>query len=169
MRVVILLAVAYLPMLVEARRAATNERARLATGGVEARGDVYGVMRVAYPAAFLLMIVEDVVSGGPSRAAAIAGLALFVAAKAVKWWAIVSLGSAWTFRVITVPGAPLVTRGPYGFLRHPNYVAVVGELAGFALMAGATATGPIATILFGILMLKRIAIEERALGLIPDP
>ena len=169
MRVVILLAVAYLPMLVEARRAGSNERARLATGGVEARGDVYGVMRVAYPAAFLLMIVEDVVSGGPSRAGAIAGLAMFVAAKALKWWAIASLGSAWTFRVITVPGEPLVARGPYGLMRHPNYVAVVGELMGFALIAGATTTGPIATILFGILMLKRIAVEERALGLIPDP
>ena len=169
MRVVLLIALAYLPMLGEARRAATNERARLASGGIEAPGDVYGVMRVAYPAAFLLMIVEDVVSGGPLRSAAIAGIALFIAAKAFKWWAILSLGSAWTFRVITVPGAPLVTRGPYRLMRHPNYVAVVGELVGFALLAGATATGPIATILFGILMLKRIAIEERALGLIPDP
>jgi methyltransferase len=165
MRVIVLFALAFLPMLIEARRAAANERARLARGGIEAPADVYTVMRVAYPAAFLLMIVEHAVSGGASRSAAIAGLAVFIAAKALKWWAILSLGAAWTFRVITVPGAPLVTGGPYRLMRHPNYVAVTGELAGFALMAGAVVTGPLVTVLFGILMLKRIAIEERALGL----
>src|SRR5439155_18569240 len=128
------------------------------------RGDGYGVMRIAYPAAFLAMIVEDVVSGAPSRAAAAAGLVLFIAAKALKWWAIRALGAAWTFRVITLPGVPLVASGPYRVIRHPNYVAVAGELVGFALMAGAAITGPIATMLFGILMLKRMAIEDRALG-----
>src|SRR6185295_18428860 len=124
MRVILLFALAYVPMLIEARRAAANERARLARGGIEAPADVYTVMRVAYPAAFLLMIVEHAVSGGVSRSAAIAGLAVFVAAKTLKWWAILSLGAAWTFRVITVPGAPLVSGGPYRLMRHPNYVAV---------------------------------------------
>jgi methyltransferase len=157
-------------MLVEARRAAANERARLASGGIEASGDVYGIMRVAYPAAFLLMIVEHAWSGAPPRSAAFAGIAIFVTAKALKWWAILSLRAAWTFRVITVPGTPLVTGGPYRLMRHPNSVAVAGELVGFALMAGAATTGPIVTILFGILMLRRIAIEERALGFsVPKP
>jgi methyltransferase len=54
--------------------------------------------------------------------------------------------------------------GPYRFLRHPNYVAVLGELAGTALMAQAPVTGPLALIFFATLMLLRIRVEERALG-----
>ena len=160
----IVLAIVYGPMLIEARRAAANERTQLQHGGVEASGDVYDAMRVAYPLAFLSMIVECALRGGPpTAAAAVAGLALFAAAKALKWWAILTLGSSWTFRVIVVPGAPLVARGPYRFVRHPNYAAVVGELIATALSTGAWVTGPVAIIGFGLLILKRIAVEERAL------
>ena len=55
-------------------------------------------------------------------------------------------GACWTFRVIVVPGTTLVASGPYRFMRHPNYVAVVGELVGVALMTGARVTGPLATL-----------------------
>jgi len=151
-------------MLLEARRAAANEAAQTARGGVEPRGDVYKMMRVAYPAAFLAMIVEGAVRGPVPAAALAAGATLFAAAKALKWWAILTLGRAWTFRVIVVPGMPLIVHGPYRHLRHPNYVGVAGELVGVALMTGALVTGPIATIGFGALMLKRIAVEQRALG-----
>ena len=167
MRVLIALAVVFVPMLFEARRAAANERAQLSRGGIEAAGDVYRIMRVAYPAAFLAMIAEGAMRGGPRVGVVAVGAAVFVLAKILKWWAIASLGQSWTFRVITVSGAVLVTTGPYAFLRHPNYIAVVGELVGTALVAGALLTGPTATIAFGILMMKRIAIEERALT--PNP
>jgi methyltransferase len=158
-----LLVLVFVPMLVEARRAAANERAQRTRGGVEAPGDVYSAMQVAYPAAFLLMIAEGAWRGGSTTVFLAAGLALFAAAKMLKWWAILALGRSWTFRVITVPRAPLVTRGPYRILRHPNYVGVIGELAGVGLMSGALLTGPLATIGFGLLILKRIAVEERAL------
>ncbi len=150
-------------MLLEAQRAAANERAKLRGGGIEAPGDVYRVMRLAYPAAFLLMIVEGALRGPVGARAAIVGAAIFVLGKALKWWAIVTLGPAWTFRIITVPSAPLVADGPYAVLPHPNYIGVVGELVGTALMTGAIVTGPIATLGFGALMLKRIAVENRAL------
>jgi methyltransferase len=149
-------------MAVEARRAAANERAQMARGGVEARGDVYPIMQVAYPAAFLLMIGESLVRGG-AAALFVPGLVLFLAAKALKWWAITSLGPFWTFKVIVLPGSTLVASGPYRLMRHPNYVAVVGELAAVALMTGAAVAGPVATVGFSLLMLRRIAIEERAL------
>src|SRR5207302_315004 len=77
----------------------------------------------------------------------LAGATLFAAAKALKWWAIATLGPAWTFRVIVVPGAPLVASGPYRFVAHPNYIGVVGELVGATLMTGAFISGPIATAL----------------------
>jgi len=163
---VALLAVVFVPMLIEAQRAAVNEQFQREQGGVEAPGDVYQAMRIAYPLTFLAMIGEQAVRGSASAALVAAGLLVFVAAKALKWWAIVSLGGFWTFRVITRPGAALVTSGPYRFIRHPNYVAVVGELAGVALMSAAWVAGPVSVVLFGWLILKRIAIEERALQIV---
>lgn len=149
-------------MAIEARRAAANEGAQLARGGIEAAGDVYPIMQVAYPAAFVLMLGESLVRGG-TTSMVIPGLLLFLAAKALKWWAITSLGPFWTFRVIVLPGSTLVASGPYRLMRHPNYVAVVAELAGVALMTGALVAGPVATVGFSLLMLRRITIEERAL------
>jgi methyltransferase len=164
----LLLIVVFVPMLVEAGRAARNEHAQRGRGGIEPPGDVYSVMRVAYPAAFLVMIAEGLwrhAQGEPaSWRMAIVGLAVFLIAKALKWWAIVSLGPAWTFRVIVVPGAPQVAGGPYAYLRHPNYVAVVLELAGIALASGARVSGPLMTLAFGALMMKRIFVEDKALG-----
>ena len=155
-------ALVYLPMLIEAWVAARHERAQRARGGVEAPGDVYRLMRVAYPVAFAAMIAESVWDG--SHTVVVAGLVLFGAAKALKWWAILALGPAWTFRVIVRSGVPLVHRGPYRLMRHPNYVGVAGELVGIALAAGARFSGPVMTLMFCGLMLKRIAVEERALG-----
>ena len=152
----------FAPMLVEARRASANERAQRARGGIEPAGDVYKIMQAAYPGAFLVMIAEGAVRGVPPPAVLAAGVALFAAAKALKWWAILALGPFWTFRVIVVPGAPLVARGPYRYLRHPNYVAVAGELIAAAMMTGAIVMGPIATAGFVLLMLKRIGRGSRA-------
>jgi methyltransferase len=156
-------AIVYLPMLIEAHRATANERLQRARGGVEPPDDVFKMMRVAYPGAFLLMIVDGAMGRLPEPAAVAAGVTLFAASKALKWWAIHTLGQAWTFRVIVVPGAPLITSGPYRFVRHPNYIAVVGELVAAALMTGSRIGSPIAVVGFGLLMLKRIVVEQRAL------
>jgi len=158
--------IVYLSMIVEAGRARRNEQAQLARGGHEPDGDVYAIMRVAYPAVFLTMLVEGALRGAPPANVMAAGAALFVAAKALKWWAIVSLGSAWTFRIIVMPGVSLVAAGPYRYLRHPNYVAVIGELASVALLTGARVAGPIATIVFGALVARRVSVENRALDAI---
>ena len=156
-------AAVFVPMLVEAARARRNERQQTARGGVEPQGDVYDLMRVAYPASFVAMIGEGWMRGVPAAPLFAAGAALFVAAKILKIWAIRSLGSFWTFRVIVVPGARIVGDGPYRYVRHPNYIAVVGELVGVALMTGALVSGPLVVIFFGALMARRIAVEERAL------
>jgi len=153
----------FVPMLIEARRAAANERTKRQQGGIEVEGDVYPVMRVAYPAVFAAMIGEHMTQSGSMGPAAWFGIALFTAAKALKWWAILALGSSWTFRVIVVPHAPLVTGGPYRFVRHPNYVAVAGEIISVALMTGARVTGPVGLMFFGFLMARRIVAENRAL------
>jgi methyltransferase len=158
-----LFAVVFGFMLVEARRAAANARAQRARGGVEPAGDVYGLMQVAYPASFLLMIAEGAWRGAPPLRFAVTGAVLLAAAKALKWWAILSLGPSWTFRVIVVPGSRRIVSGPYRFVPHPNYVAVVGEFIGVGLMTGATVSGPLTLVVFAALLVTRIAVEERAL------
>ena len=150
-------------MIVEARRAAINERAQRSRGGLEPSGDVYAVMQVAYPAIFIAMLAEGAwrgVSAGGVRFAS--GLTIFALAKLLKWWAIRSLGPYWTFRVIVVPGSTSIASGPYRIMRHPNYVAVVGEIVGVAMMMRARITGPLALVAFGTLLLRRIAVENRA-------
>jgi methyltransferase len=152
-------------MIAEARRASRNERAQRARGGVEPDGDVYRWMQVVYPGAFLAMFAESAARGGVHAGGmAIAGAVIFAGAKALKWWAIATLGPCWTFRVIVVPGAPLVARGPYRWIRHPNYVGVLGELGGVAMMVGAPIAGVSALVAFAGLLVKRIAVEEQLLG-----
>jgi methyltransferase len=150
-----------------------HEQALLARGAAAPPGDVYAAMAVVYPLAFVAMLAEglwrlsgplaaDPSAGGPSWFAS--GVVLVVGAKALKYWAIGALGDRWTFRVLVEPGRPLVRSGPYRYVSHPNYVAVVGELVGVAMMAGARWTGPIALVLFGLLLWGRVRFEARAIA-----
>jgi len=161
----LLLLVAFAPMIVEARRSTAHYRALVAAGGLEPPDDVFGVMQIAYPASFLAMIAEAWLRGVPSGSVIVAGGLVFAAAKAIKYWAIATLGSRWTFRVVVPPRSSLVSGGPYRYLRHPNYVGVMGELIGFGVLAGAPLTGTAATVVFAGILLARVRVEERALGL----
>jgi methyltransferase len=152
-----------LMMLGESLIARRHEQQLRQRGAVEPPGDVYAMMRWAYPGAFVAMAVEGALFGQPGAPIVLAGACVLGAAKALKWWAMASLGTRWTFRVLIVPGAPLVGTGPYAVLRHPNYVAVVGELLSMALLVGAVISGPISVLLFGLLLRQRIRLEDRAL------
>ncbi len=160
----VLFVVAFVPMLLEAARSARNERALRSMGAVEPPGDVYRAMQVVYPACFLAMIGEAWARGRGASVLLGAGAAIFIAAKALKYWAIATLGVRWSFRVLVPPGAPHVGSGPYRFLSHPNYAGVAGELIGMALMAQALWSGTVSVLAFGALMLARIRVEDRALG-----
>ena len=81
----------------------------------------------------------------------------------MRAWIIGTLGRAWTTRIITLPGAPLVRRGPYRFLRHPNYVLVVLEIAVLPLALGAWPVAVAFSILNAIILKIRIAAENQAL------
>jgi methyltransferase len=155
---------ALLVMAGEAVLSSHNERQLRARGAIEPPDDVIGTMRWAYPLLFVAMGVEGALTGPAPRDVVMWGLAFFGFSKALKMWAIASLGSRWSYRVLVLPGAPLVTTGPYRFLSHPNYLAVVGEIVSVAAIVWAPITGTLATIGFGWLMIKRIAIEDRALG-----
>lgn len=91
-------------------------------------------------------------------------VALVLLTQALRWWCIRSLGSYWNTRVIVVPGAALVTRGPYRLLPHPNYVAVVVEGAALPLVHTAWLTAVLFTVLNAALLSVRIRVEDTALG-----
>lgn len=148
----------------EAALSSFNERQLRARGAIEPPGDVIGVMRWAYPLAFVAMGIEGALSGPPPAEILLWGLAVLGLAKALKMWAITALGPRWTFRVLVLPGAPLVTSGPYRFFPHPNYLAVMGEIASVAAIVWAPITGVLAAFGFGALIIRRIRVEDRALG-----
>jgi methyltransferase len=148
----------------EAILSAFNEKQLRARGAIEPQGDVISVMRLAYPGAFIAMGIEGALTGPAPANVLMGGLALFGLAKALKVWAISSLGSKWSYRVLVVPGDPLVVSGPYRFISHPNYLAVVGEIVSVAAIVWAPITGALAAIGFGALMIARIRVEDKALG-----
>jgi methyltransferase len=156
-------------MLAESWISARHDAVLRARGAVEPPDDVFRWMQVVYPGGFMLMIAEAWLRGAAIDRVFYAGLALFAAAKLLKYWAIATLGERWTFRVLVPPQSSRVTGGPYRWLTHPNYLAVIGELAGCAVMAHALITGPLATLLFAWLIRRRIAVEERALGMRQQP
>ena len=138
----------------------------------ETRGMLLGLVAVAMFAMTLPMTRLAVAQLDPvwlalaraEGAALLAGLVVFGLSKALKLWAITTLAERWSFRVLVLPGRPLIATGPYRWLRHPNYLAVIGEILGVALIVWAIVTGPLAVIGFGALLRSRIAVEERALG-----
>jgi len=161
----LLVVLAFVPMILEARVSTANDRRLRAAGAVEPDGDVYRWMQAAYPGCFLIMLLDSWWRGSGFTTLAIIGAVVFLAAKALKYWAIATLGERWTFRVLVPAGSRRTLDGPYRFFRHPNYIAVVGELLGFALLAQAPAGGAVAMLGFGALLAARIRVEERALDL----
>jgi methyltransferase len=163
--IVLLIVAAFVPMLLEARLASRHDRALRTLGAVEPEGDVYGVMRAAYPACFAAMIAEGWFRGAPAGLTIGLGALIFALAKALKYWAMATLGPRWTFRVLVPPGSTPIAGGPYRWLRHPNYAGVIGELVGMGLMAQAPLAGVLSVGGFGALIAARVRVEERALGI----
>jgi methyltransferase len=151
-------------MIGEAVLSSFNERVLRARGAIEALDPVIGTMQWAYPASFVAMAVEGALTGPSSPELLPIGLAAFGVSKAIKIWTIATLGIRWTFRILVLPGVPPVTHGPYALLRHPNYVAILGELISVALIVWAPVTGLFALIGYGALLRRKIAAEDRALG-----
>jgi methyltransferase len=87
-----------------------------------------------------------------------------LSAQGLRWWCIASLGRQWNTRVIVVPGAPRVTSGPYRFLSHPNYVAVIAEGVALPMVHTAWVTAIAFSVLNAALLRTRIKVENAALA-----
>jgi methyltransferase len=142
-----------------------NARTALLAGGIESGRGAYAVMVVVH-ALFPLSCAAEVVVLGRLFPGAFGygALALALGAQALRWWAVATLGEHWNTRVIVVPGTAPVTGGPYRFLRHPNYLAVIVEMLAVPLVHGAWITALVFSALNAILLAIRISAEERALG-----
>lgn len=133
-------------------------------GGVETGFGHYPVMVVLHTALLVGALVEVLALHRPFVPALGAVMVVLVfAAQGLRWWCIRTLGPQWNTRVVVVPGLPLVGGGPYRWLRHPNYVAVVVEGSALPLVYSAWLTALVFTLANAALLTLRIRTEARAL------
>jgi methyltransferase len=161
----LLLAGTSVERLIELRVSNRNARWAFERGGRETGRGHFGPMVVLHTGLIVACALEPLLAGRPFLAAlAVPAAVLALAAQALRWWCIGTLGPRWNTRIVVVPGLPLVRRGPYRLLPHPNYVVVVLEGIALPLVATAWATALAFTVLNAVLLLGfRIPAEERAL------
>jgi methyltransferase len=161
-----LLAVICLERVAELVVSQRNAAASLARGGTESGQRHFPTMVALHVALIAGCWIEPIVTHATFiPALAWPMVALVVAANALRWWCIATLGPQWSARVIVRPGAPLVRTGPYRWFAHPNYVAVIVEGAALPLAGSAWITAAGFTVLNAALLTVRIRCETRALGL----
>ena len=155
--IVLLVALQRLAELIHGQR---NARRLLAEGAMEAGAGHYPVIVLVH--AGWLMSLLIVASRGPDVNWWLIGL--YGLLQIGRFWVLASLGRYWTTRLISLPGAPLVHRGPYRFLRHPNYAVVVAEIAILPLAFGAWQIALVFSVLNGTVLAWRIRIENELLA-----
>ncbi len=154
------LALVALQRLSELPLSARNTKALRARGAVETGAGHYPLivgLHVLWLAAIVVFLPHPTPFYWPL-------LAVFALFQLLRLWVIRALGVFWTTRIISVPGAPLVTTGPFRYLRHPNYLAVAGEILFLPLAFGEWMVAIIFSILNAGLLLWRIREEDAALS-----
>lgn len=139
---------------------ARNTRRLIAEGAHEEGRALYPMVagtHLAWIAAIGLMIPPSAPVHWPL-------VAMYVLLQGVRYWVIGTLGRYWTHRIITLPGAPLVGRGPYAVVRHPNYLVTISEAALLPLAFGAVAVSIVFAVLWIIVIRAKIALEDNALA-----
>jgi methyltransferase len=148
-----------LQRLGELALARANTRRLLAKGGIEVGAPHYPLI-VALHAAWLVTLWML----APGRPVAALPLVLFAAVQALRFWTLASIGRRWTTRIVVVPGETLVARGPYRFVRHPNYMVVVLEIALLPLVFGLGRVALTFSLLNALVLAIRIRAEAKALA-----
>lgn len=132
-------------------------------GAFEAGAKHYPVMVAMHVMFFISLVVEVLLVNRPLSPIWIILLVIFLMAQALRVWCLTSLGKFWNTRIIILPGANVVKKGPYAFMRHPNYVIVTTELLVLPLIFSAYFTAILFTILNIWMLSVRIPVEEKAL------
>jgi len=156
---VAILALVTLQRLAELHLATRNTRRLLAQGAVE-----YGAGHYPLVVALHGLWLAALWWLAPGRPVDVVLLTLFLVLQAGRLWVIGTLGERWTTRIIVKPGAPLVRRGPYRFMNHPNYLIVVMEIAVLPLVFGLWQLALLFSLLNAAVLAIRIGEENRALA-----
>jgi len=158
-----LLAFVVLERMFELALSARNARRLKARGGVESGARHFPLLVLVHTFFPLSLLGEVLWLGARPGPGWPLWLGLWLAAQGLRYWAMAALGESWNVRILVVPGAALVRRGPYRFLRHPNYLAVVVELIAAPMIFGAWRTAILASLLNLCALKVRIRAEEKAL------
>jgi methyltransferase len=160
----LLIGVVVLERLVELFVSDRNTRRLKSQGAVEVGSGHYPIMVVMHTLFLISAPLEVWLLSRPLiPALAISMLAVLLAAMALRYWVIVTLRGRWTTRVICLPGSPLIATGPYRYLKHPNYLAVVAETFSLPMVHTAWLTAIVFTVCNAALLRVRIRVEDRAL------
>ena len=158
--VIIVVALVALQRLAELLYAGRNTRRLRQRGAIE-HGRYHYPLFMALHGAWLVAILVAV----PASAEIVwPALALFILLQLARLWIVATLGPFWTTRIITLPDAPLIRHGPYRFLRHPNYLVVIGEIALLPLAFGAWRIAVVFSLLNLALLAWRRRVEDAALA-----
>lgn len=151
--------------LIELAISRRNLRRVLARGGIEVGAGHYPTMVTLHTAFLASCVLESVALDRRPPVWLFSSMAAVLAlSMALRYWAIATLGDRWNTRVLVEPGVPAVAGGPYRLLPHPNYVAVVLEIAALPLAGGAWATALLFSALNLALLRVRLRVEEEALA-----
>ena len=155
--------------LLELRVANRNRRRLLERGGIELGSGHYPWMVALHTVWLFACIAEVWLLDRPFLPwLGFPALAVFLGAFGLRYWVISTLGERWTTRIVILPGVAPVTGGPYRWLRHPNYLAVVLEILSLPLVHTAWLTALVFSLLDGILLGIRIRAEEEGLSRLSD-
>jgi methyltransferase len=161
---VCLLVCVVIQRLIEVRVSKRNEAALLQEGASEHAPEQMPWMVALHAGWLIFTALEVLLLHRPFRLwLAVLALLVFSAGQVLRLLAIHALDDRWTVKVITLPGAPAISDGIFRYLRHPNYLGVVLEIAALPLVHGAWLSALVFSIANGFLLRARIRAEERAL------
>lgn len=159
----IIIAIVILQRLVELTIAKRNEKWMRSQGAFEAGARHYPFMVLMHITFFISLLLEVLIFNRQLSPFWIALLTLFFIVQVARIWCLTSLGKFWNTKIIILPGANVIRKGPYRFIRHPNYVIVTTELLVLPLLFSAYFTAVVFTLLNLWMLSIRIPAEEKAL------
>ena len=160
----VIVALVVVERLVELILARRNTRYQLDRGGIEHGAGHYPVMVLLHSALLVGCLAETWFLDRPFiPALGFPMIGMLILSQVVRYWVVMTLGQRWTTRVIVVPGDTRIETGPYRFLNHPNYVAVVAEGMALPLIYSNWITAAIFSAANAVLLATRVRIENKAL------
>lgn len=159
----IVISIVILQRLTELVIAKNNEKRMIAQGAYEVGARHYPAIVLLHTAFFVSLLLEVVIRKPSLSPLWGVLLTVFLLTQLLRVWCLASLGKYWNTKIIILPGADVVMKGPYKFIRHPNYVIVAIEILVLPMIFGAYITAILFTLLNAWMMSVRIPQEERAL------